>query len=91
MIHNVSLALCIAASLAVLWVALRTLSGNKFDTSHGIFSGDALSHAFDQFFGARRHSVRVVVRTLSERSLPGGWSLIDRAMRARRDIRLAAR
>jgi hypothetical protein len=91
MIHNVSLALCIAASLAVLWIARWTLSGNRIDTSDGIFSGHALSHAFDQFLGARRHAVRVVVRTPNERSLPGGWSLIDRAMRARRDIRLAAR
>jgi hypothetical protein len=91
MIHNVILALCIAAALAVLWVALRMLSANKLDTRDGIFSAHALPHAVDQLLGCRRHSVYVVVRTPSARSLPGGWSLIDRAMRARRDIRLAAR
>jgi hypothetical protein len=91
MIHEVILALCIAAALAVLWVALWTLSGNKVDKSGGIFSGRAPAQAFEQFLGCRRHSVHVVVRTPSERSLPGGWSLIHRAMRARRDIRLAAR
>jgi hypothetical protein len=91
MIHTVILALCIAAAFAVLFGALWTLMGNKDDASGGVIPAHALSHAFDQFPGSRRRSVDVVVRTASERGLPGGWSLIHRAMRARRDIRLAAR
>jgi hypothetical protein len=91
MIHNVILALCITAALAVLLTALWALIGNKIDAHGGVFSGHALSQRFNQHHGFRRHSASVVVKTMSERSLPGGWSLIYRTMRARRDIRLAAR
>jgi hypothetical protein len=91
MIHNVILALCIGAALAVLLAALWTIIGNKVDPHGGVFSGHGFSHPLDQYPWARRHSTGVVVKTSSERSLPGGWSLIQRTMRARRDIRLAAR
>jgi hypothetical protein len=91
MIHTVILVLCIGAPLAVLLVALWTVIGNKIDVQGGIFSGHLLSHAFEPYVGSRRHSANVEVRTLSERTLPGGWSLIHRAMRARSDIRIAVR
>lgn len=91
MIHNVILVLCIGAALVVLFAALWTMIGNKVDPHGGVFSGHGLSHPFDQYLWGRRHSADVVVKTSSERSLPGGWSLIQRTMRARRDIHLAAR
>ena len=91
MIHNVILALCIAAALAVLLVALWTYIGNKVEISGSFFSGHALAHPFEQLRGSRRHLADVVMRTPSERSLPGGWLLIHRDMRARRDVRIAIR
>jgi hypothetical protein len=91
MIHNVILVLCIGAALAVLFAALWTMIGNKVDPHGGVFSGHGFSHPLHQYLWGRRPSTGVVVKTSSERSLPGGWSLIQRAMRAKRDIRLAAR
>jgi hypothetical protein len=91
MIHNVILALCIAAALAVLLAALWTMIGNKVDPHGGVFSGHGFAHPFDQYLWARRHAADVVVKTSSERRLPGGWSLIQRSTRARRAIRLAVR
>ena len=91
MIHNVILAVCIGAALTVLFAALWTMIGNKVDPQGGVFSGHGLAHPLNPYLWARRHSADVVVKTASERSLPGGWSLIQRTMRARRDIRLAAR
>lgn len=91
MIHNVILSLCIAAALAALAVAVWTLVGSKIDSDWRLFSGHALSHSFNQFVGSRRNSADVVMRTPGARSLPGGWLLIHRAMRARRDIRLRTR
>jgi hypothetical protein len=93
MIHNVILAVCIGAALTVLFAALWTMIGNKVDPPGGVFSGHGLAHPLgDHLWARRRHSPPdVVVKTASERSLPGGWSLIQRTTRARRDIRLAAR
>jgi hypothetical protein len=91
MIHNVILALCIAAALAVLSALLWTMIGNKVDPHGGVFPGHIFLHTFDRYLGRKRHSAGIVVGTPSERSLPGGWSLIQRSMRASRATRLAAR
>jgi len=91
MIHNLILVVCIAAALAVLLAAIWTLIGNKADAHGGIFSGHALPRLFDQHLSFRRRRADISVRTASERTLPGGWSMIHRAMRARHDIRLSAR
>jgi membrane protein implicated in regulation of membrane protease activity len=91
MIHNVILAVSIAAAVSVLLVALWTVIGNKIDAQGGIFSGHVLSDSLSHRRGSRRHSTNIEVRTLSERALPGGWSLIHQAMRARSDIRIAVR
>jgi hypothetical protein len=91
MIHFVILVLCIAAAVSVLLVALWTVIGNKVDAQGGIFAGHLLSDSFAQCLDSRRHSTNIEVRTRSETTLPGGWSLIHRAMRARSDIRFAVR
>jgi hypothetical protein len=91
MIHNIILALCIGAALAVLFAALWTRIGNKVNPHGGVFSGHGFSHRLDQYLWARRRAEDVLVKTSSERGLPGGWSLIQRSMRARRDIRLGVR
>jgi hypothetical protein len=91
MIHYVILALCIAAAVSVLLVALWTLIGNKVDAQGGIFSGHLLADSCAQFLDSRRHATNIEMRTRSETTLPGGWSLIHRTMRARSDIRFAVR
>jgi hypothetical protein len=90
MIHNVILGVCIAAALALLFTVLWTMIGHRANSPGGFFS----THTFMRPIGlprlARRRTGKVIVGT-PDNSLPGGWSLIQRSMRARRDIRLAAR
>jgi hypothetical protein len=89
MIHNVILAACIGAALTVLLAALWTLIGNKVDPQAGAFSGHRFAQPRNQ--SARRQSADAEAKKTSERSLPGGWSLIQRTIRARHDIHLAAK
>ncbi|HEY5101868.1 MAG TPA: hypothetical protein VII70_03725 [Steroidobacteraceae bacterium] len=91
MIHSVLLALCIASALTVVFFALWTFIGNKLDAGGGIFAGHALARRNERYLVSGRGSGPVEFRTASDRGFSGGWSLIHRSIRARRDIRLAVR
>jgi hypothetical protein len=91
MIHNVLLAVCIASALTVCLFALWTFIGNKLDAGGGIFAGHALARRNERYLVSAHASGCVELRTSSDRGYSGGWSLIHRSVRARRDIRLAVR
>ena len=91
MIHNVLLALCIASALSVALFALWTFIGNKLDAGSGIFAGHVLGRRNERYLVPGRAAGAVEFRTSTDRSFSGGWSLIHRSIRARRDIRLAVR
>jgi predicted outer membrane repeat protein len=88
MIHNLMLIACIAAALALLLILLFTVIGNRCASGGAILFTGKRARRFSASRRAQRRTGNVVV---PQNSLPGGWSLIQRSIRARRDVRIAAR
>jgi hypothetical protein len=90
MLHLFAAALCLVAALTLMAGAIWTVIG----PSRGAQGfGHTVRHPLEQYVEATRFGTDVMFSTASSLSgVQEGWSLIDRASRARRDgVRLAVR
>jgi hypothetical protein len=90
MLHVLAAAICLIAALALMAGAIWTVVGPS-RSAQGF--GHAIQHPLEQYVDATRLGTDVMFGTAdSPSTTQEGWSLIDRASRARRDgVRLAVR
>lgn len=92
MFHALVLALCLIGVLAVVAGAIRALIGSKLYPRSDSLSGHTAQHTLEHYFGAKRYATDIMFGTAaSPRASQEGWVLIDRSLRAKRAVRLAAR
>ena len=90
MLHLLAAAICLGAALALMAAAIWTVLG-PWRATQGF--GHAVQHPLEQYVAATRLGADVMFGTAKSTSVAQeGWSLIDRASRARRDgVRLAVK
>lgn len=89
MYHGLAAALCLIAALALIAGAIRALFANMHATNG---FGHAVQHPLEHYVGANRLATGIMFGTVdSSIAAQKGWSLIDRALRAKRAVRIAAR
>jgi hypothetical protein len=90
MFHVFAAALCLIAAMALMAGAIWRVMGPS-RSAHGF--GHAVQHPLEQYSDTTRLGTDVMFGTSNSRSaVQEGWSLIERASRARRDaVRFAVR
>ena len=89
MYHGLVVALCLIAALALIAGAIRALFANMHATNG---FGHAVRHPLEQYVGTSRLATDIMFGTVdSSIAAQKGWSLINRTLRAKRAVRIAAR
>jgi hypothetical protein len=82
--HGLAVAICLIAALALMASAIRALITNARGSSG---FGHAVQHPLEQYVGTD-----IMFGTVdSSSAAQQGWSLINRSLRAKRAVRIAAR
>jgi hypothetical protein len=91
MFHSLVLAVFLLAALALAVGFLGALFGTRRLARSGDLFRHAVQHTFEQYVGGRYGTDVMFGTTNSPSAAQGGWSLIDRNLRAKRAVRFAVR